>query len=114
METVNKKAINWLKIFIKLDRLSAWILLIVIIAYGVTGYGLTKGLISTDFSMALHLGWLGGICLLAFIIHTSWAIHLALKRNRLWNIYSKIALVSFYILLTLFFLWVHFFYQADF
>lgn len=107
------KKFNWLKVFMKLDRLSAWVLLVVIIAYGITGYGMTKGLISTDFSMTLHLGWLGGLGLLAFIIHTSWAIHLALKRNQIWNIFSKIALTAFYVLLILFFLWVHFFFQSD-
>ena len=105
------KKFNWFKFLVSLDRLAAWTLLVVIITYGVTGYGMTKGLISSDFSIALHLGWLGGIGLLAFIIHTAWAIHLTLKRNRIWNIFSKMALVSFYILLISFFIWVHFFYQ---
>lgn len=115
MEVKNeiKKGINWLKVFMKLDRLSAWTLLVVIITYGITGYGMTKGLIPADFSRALHLGWLGGIGLLAFIIHTSWAVHLALKRNQIWNIFSKIALASFYILLISFFVWANFFYEAE-
>ncbi len=113
MENQIKNSINWLKFFMKLDRLSAWTLLVVIITYGITGYGMTKGLISTDFSAALHFGWLGGIGLLAFIIHTSWAIHLALKRKQIWNAFSKITLTAFYVLLILFFLWVHFFFQSD-
>lgn len=112
MDTQIKK-FNWLKFFMSLDRLAAWTLLVVIITYGITGYGMTKGLISVDVSRALHLGWLGGIGLLAFIIHTSWAIHLALKRNQIWNIFSKIALVLFYVILISFFVWMQFFYQAD-
>lgn len=107
------KKINRLKFLIKLDRLAAWTLLTVIIVYGITGYGMTKGLISQEIARTLHFGWLGAIGIIAFIIHTSWAIHLALKRNRIWNIFSKTVLVIIYLAFVLFFGWVHFFYQSN-
>jgi predicted heme/steroid binding protein len=109
---VETKKINLSKFLVIIDRFSAWVLLVVMITYGITGYGLTKGLISLDLAQTLHLSWLGGIGLMAFVIHTSWAIHLALKRHNVWNSFTQIVLAAFYIILVLFFFWVHFFYQA--
>jgi len=100
------------KFFIKLDRLAAWILMAVIILYAVSGYGMTKGLINPDFARFLHLSWLGGVGIIAFIIHTYWAIHLTLRRRQIWNRYSRSALITFYVLLAGFFLYVHFFYTV--
>lgn len=104
--------INWLPIMIKAERLSAWTLLVVAIAFGVTGYGMTKGLIPVNLARTLHFGWLQAIGLAAFVIHTSWGVHLSLRRHKLWNRYSKIGLVAFYVGLILYFGWVRFFYQA--
>jgi predicted heme/steroid binding protein len=101
-----------MKILIKLDRLAAWVLLIVIITYGITGYGMTKGLINDDLARSLHLGWLGAIGIVAFTIHTSWGIHLACRRRGIWNRYTKVGLVAFYTLLVLFFGYMNFFYQT--
>jgi predicted heme/steroid binding protein len=102
-----------MKTLIKLDRLAAWVLLIVIITYGITGYGMTKGLINDDLARSLHLGWLGAIGIIAFTIHTSWGIHFALIRKNIWNRYTKVGLVAFYTLLVLFFGYVNFFYQTE-
>ncbi len=96
----------------KIDRIASWILFITIIVYAITGYGLTKGLIDYDFSRSWHLEYLGAIGLITFIIHTSRAIHLALRRNKIWNLFSKIGLLVFYILLVGGFLYVHFYYEA--
>lgn len=97
---------------IKADRLAAWILFFVAIAYAITGYGMTKGLIDRQMATSLHLGWLGAIGLVAFVIHTSWAIHLALKRNNIWNRLAKTSLIGFYIVIILFFGYVNFFYSG--
>jgi predicted heme/steroid binding protein len=78
------------KIFIKLDRLAAWVLFIGIVLYLITGYGMTKGIISNEFSSNLHLDWLIYIVFIAFFIHAPYAIRLALKRWNFWNIFSKI------------------------
>ncbi len=103
---------NFFCYMIKVDRIAAWTLLFVVIAYGVTGYGMTKGLINPNFSRSLHFGLLGIVGLLAFAIHTIWAIHLFLKRNKIWNNLSKTILFGAYLLLVLFFIYVQFFFNS--
>lgn len=109
-EELSKPVGSFYRILIKLDRWAAWLLMLVILTYAVTGYGMTKGLIDPSFARAGHLGWLGILGLLSFIIHTAWAIHLSLRRWHLWNMVSKIGLLSFYLALAAFFLCIHFFY----
>ncbi len=101
---------NMNRFFIKLDRIAAWILMAVIIMYAITGYGMTKGIIPGAFARSLHLSWLGGIGLAAFVIHTSWAIHMACRRRQIWNGYTRFALIASYLLLAGFFLYINFFY----
>jgi predicted heme/steroid binding protein len=84
-------------IIIKLDRLSAWVLFVSLILYFITGYGMTKGLINQDFAAKVHLSYLTYIILTAFVIHSSFAIHLALKRWKLWNNAGKLLLTFFYL-----------------
>lgn len=110
--TAPAPSFNWAKIIIKLDRLAAWTLMIVIIMYAITGYGMTRGLIDGVVARSLHLSWLGGIGIVAFIIHTSWAIHMAFRRWQIWNMCTRFLLVASYILLAGFFLYVHFFYVS--
>jgi predicted heme/steroid binding protein len=98
---------------IKLDIFSAWVLFITVILYGITGYAMTKGIIPVSLATNMHLGLLGVFTLIAFVIHTSWAIHLFLKRKNFWNSFSKILLCIFYLLLIGFFLFVHFIYQPS-
>jgi len=109
---LEKKSNNWCIFFIKLDRLAAWVLLFVMLAYAITGYGMTKGLIDSQIAHTWHLSILGVIGIITFIIHTGWAIHLTMKRNKIWNNFTKNALISFYILLLMFFGYIHFFYQG--
>jgi predicted heme/steroid binding protein len=111
MENETKKKFNDLAFMIKADRCAAWVLLIVILLYGITGYGMTKGLIDYKLAADLHLGWLGAIGLLAFVVHAGWAIHLAFMRWRVWNIFSKILLTSFFLFVALFFCYLQFFFQ---
>jgi len=101
------------RFLIKINRLAAWVLMAVIILYAVSGYGMTKGLIDQNFARTLHLSWLGGIGIAAFIIHTFYGLSLAFRRRQIWNKYSRIALIAFYVLLAGFFLYVHFFYAAS-
>jgi predicted heme/steroid binding protein len=104
---------SWIPIMIKAERISAWILALAIIGFGITGYGMTKGFIPKDFAQTLHFRFLGAIALVAFVLHTSWGVHLALKRNHLWNQFSKFALISVYVLIVGFFGFMHFFYQPN-
>ncbi|MCK9393934.1 hypothetical protein M0Q03_03975, partial [bacterium] len=107
-----KTKIFWNNFMVKADRVFAWILLFVIILYAITGYGMTKGLIDSNIAHSLHLQILGIVGLTAFVIHTSWGIHLALKRWNLWNVFMKIVLVLFYTGLISGLLYVHFFYKG--
>ena len=79
----------------KLDRVAAWALLVVMIMYGITGYAMIKGFADYETARALHFAWLGAIGLIAFVIHTAYALHLALIRWRVWNFITKFLLVVF-------------------
>lgn len=105
-----KKLFNSTIFFIKLDRLAAWVLLFVVLAYAVTGFGMTKGIIGQQLALSLHLGWLGGIGLIAFVIHTHHAIGLAFKRWRVWNLTSRMMLFLIYVMIAVFFIYLQFFY----
>jgi predicted heme/steroid binding protein len=83
-----------------------------IIAYGITGYGLTRGIISRSTASAWHLVWLGPFVLLAFIIHSGRGLYLFFRRKNFWNIFTKVGLPMFYLVLALFFVYLHFFYQG--
>ncbi|MDD4409697.1 MAG: cytochrome b5 domain-containing protein [Candidatus Pacebacteria bacterium] len=96
---------------VKIDRIAAWVLFAVVICYVITGYGMTKGFIDQKLSDSLHLGYLGAIGLIAFVIHTSWAAHLAMKRWNIWNKTTKCLLIAAYSSMILFFGYLHFFYQ---
>lgn len=100
--------------FMKLDRVAAWVLLFVMLAYAVTGFGMTKGIIDQQLAQTLHFSWLAAIGLVAFIIHTYHAIDLAFKRWRIWNIFSRVALFLFYVAITTLFVYLQFFYSTSF
>jgi hypothetical protein len=89
---------------LKLDRVVSWVLFVVIIAFGITGYGMTKGIIDRQIARTLHFEWLGIIGLIALVIHTSWNIHMTFKRWGIWNTFTKILLTAFYVALVAFFI----------
>ncbi|MFA6252425.1 MAG: hypothetical protein WCX74_03425 [Candidatus Paceibacterota bacterium] len=100
-------------IAVKIDKISSWILFFVIMVYAVTGFGMTKGFIDSSFSRAWHLGYLGGIGLAAFVVHTFRAFYLELRNKNLWNIFTKMFLILFYLFLVIFFCYLQFFYQEN-
>lgn len=83
----------------KTDRLFAWILFLGMILYFISGYGLTKGIINPEFAKAIHLDILTYIILAAFVGHSSYAIHLAFVRWHIWNKFSAVFLIIFYLVL---------------
>ena len=98
---------------IKIDRISAWILLIVILLYGLTGYGMVTGLINYNLASTWHMKILGVFGLISLVFHTGFATHLALKRWRVWDKGGKIIWALAYILIIGFFVYVGVFYKAS-
>ena len=98
---------------VKIDRVSAWILFATMLAYFISGYGMTKGLINAEIAANLHNEWLPLIMILAFCVHTFYAIHLAFERWRIWNIFTKALLVIFYTGLLSAFVWFNNFYEPQ-
>lgn len=92
--------------FIKIDRLAAWVLFIGFFLYFVSGYGMTKGIIDASLAGKLHLNYLTYIIVIAFVLHTSFAIHLALLRWNVSKIISVLILVIFYLFFIISFIYV--------
>jgi len=74
--------------FAKLNRFSAWVLLVAIALYFVSGYAKIPWL----HSRALPL-----ITLIVFFFHTFFSIRMAMMRWKIWNRASAIILLSIYL-----------------
>ncbi len=83
------------ELVIKVNRLSAWALIALMAVYFLTGYGMTRGLISPEFSKLIHNKLLPIPSMLAFAIHSAYAVHLSLKRWRVWRPAWSAALVAY-------------------
>jgi predicted heme/steroid binding protein len=101
------------RIIAKIDRISAWILFVGMILYFISGYGMTKGFIDPALATKLHLSYLTYVVMVGFILHTYYAIHLAFKRWRVWNGYTKLLLLLFYLFFFSGFIYVDRFYSAE-
>ncbi len=104
-----KKNLNWW--LIKIDRVFAWILLVSIFLYFLTGYGMTKGIINGSFASKIHLDILPLIVIVAFAIHTFLAVRLAFMRWRIWNKASMAILILIYLSFLIGFGYIELFYQ---
>jgi len=101
------------QIITKIDRISAWILFVGMILYFISGYGMTKGFIDPAMAAKLHLSYLTYVVMIGFGLHTYYAIHLAFKRWRIWNGYTKVLLLLFYLFFFSGFIYVDRFYTAE-
>jgi len=98
------------KFLIKLERFSAWILLILIIFYVVSGYGITKRIIDPVFAKYLHDKLLAIPFFVFFVLHVGIATKYALMR---WRVFKTRKSANFYaaifVLIVLgLFLWFYF------
>ena len=91
---------------IRIDRISAWVLFVGIFLYFISGYGMTKGLISPDLARNLHLSYLTYFIVAAFIFHTSFAIRLSFIRWGVWNFFTKSFMIIFYLAVIISFVYV--------
>ncbi len=90
----------------KIDRVAAWGLLFVMFTYFISGFGMTKGIIDPSIATNLHNNLLPILGLIFFTIHSFYAIRLSFMRWKIWNIFSKIFLILFYLIFVLGFLYV--------
>jgi predicted heme/steroid binding protein len=105
---------NYSCLFVKIDRISAWILLGSIVLYFISGYGMTEGIIDRERATVLHLNTLPLVALSAFFIHTFFAIRLAFIRWKIWNRVSMIGLFLLYVLSFFAFLYFELFFVSKF
>lgn len=98
---------------IQIDRTSAWILLISILAYMLSGYGMTKGIFNSQTARFMHRNILPTITMIAFVGHTSLAVRTAMMRKRIWNKFTKIILILAYTIGFLFFIYLEVFIMRD-
>lgn len=95
----------------KLDRVAAWTLLGTMVLYLISGYGMTKGLISNTLAVNIHNNWLPIILLLSFCFHTCYAISVAFRRWKIWNPVTATLLVGFYLMFFGGFVYINSFYK---
>lgn len=98
---------------IKIDRVAAWTLLFSLITYFITGYGMTKGLIPSEIAITLHNSFLPVVTMIAFVVHTFYAIRLAFMRWKIWSAFGKPLLIIVYILLVVGFIYVGYFFEKN-
>lgn len=97
------------KFLIKLNRFSAWALLVLMILFIVSGYGMTKQIIDPVFATQLHDNILPVFLFIFFTLHVAISSSYALRRWKVFktsksaNVY---ALILGLILLILFF-WLY-------
>lgn len=103
---------NLEKFLTKVDRISAWVLLVTFILYIISGYGLTRGLIDRSVSQGLHVQYLPLIIIIAFTLHVGLALRLAFVRWQAWNKFSKTVLILACMAFLGFFVYVELFYQG--
>jgi predicted heme/steroid binding protein len=97
--------------FFKLDRFFAWVLFISMLLFFISGYGMTRGIITNSLAIDIHNKILPPVTIAAFTIHTWYAIHLAFKRWQIWNWFTKIFLVLFFVAFIGYFNYLQYFYQ---
>ena len=84
----------------KIDRVAAWVLAACFIIYVVSGFDIQLRFLSFQLSTLLHLKWLFIVAETAFVVHTTYAIHLAFKRWKIWNALGK-SLLGLYALINI-------------
>jgi predicted heme/steroid binding protein len=106
---MQKLKLSWW--LLKIDRIAAWFLLISILLFFLSGFGMAKGIIDINLAIKLHNNILPLITITAFTLHTSLAIRMTFKRWRIWNGFTMISLVTIYLLIFLSFSYFQLFYQ---
>jgi predicted heme/steroid binding protein len=97
----------------KINRFFAWILLILMFLFIISGYGMTKGIISYELTKTLHLGYIAILLIFVFLTHSFLSVRLAFMRWRIWNITSKAVLSLAYVFILSAFTYLRIFYSQS-
>jgi len=77
---------KWVTFLARLNRYSAWVAIVTVVLYVITGYGMTKRIMDPDLARYLHLGILPIPLFLALVVHGGISIRHALWR---WHVFEK-------------------------
>lgn len=98
------------QLFVKINRFSAWCLLVLVFLFIVSGYGITKQIIDPVLAKYLHEELLPIPLFLFFLLHVGISIRYAFIR---WKLFKNRKTGDIYVLVTsliilVFFLWLFF------
>jgi len=96
------------KFLIKLSRFSAWLLLVLIILFIISGFGMTKQIIDPVWATNLHNNILPIFLFTFFVLHVAINSSYALRR---WKVFSNQKTIYAYILIFSLVLWAFFFWM---
>lgn len=95
-----------MKLMSFIDRIAAWVLVCCFLIYMISGLDIQLRFLSPRVSSLIHLVYLFVIAQTAFMIHTSYAIHLAFKRWKIWNVLGK-SLLGAYLALNVYLFYLY-------
>ena len=84
-----------MKLISRIDKISAWILALCFLIYVITGFDSQLRFLSPAITSLIHLKYLFIVAQLAFMVHTTFAMYLMLKRKRWWTVPGKTALGAY-------------------
>lgn len=84
-----------MKLWLLINRISAWILMACFILFVLTGFDAVRRAVAPQLSTAIHLKYLFIPAQIAFTCHSTYAIHLAIKRWNSWNAVTKAILICY-------------------
>jgi len=82
------------------------------LAYFISGYGMTKGIIDTAVATRLHITILPVFVILSFIIHSFLSIRLAFIRWKIWNRFSLAVVALLFAAFSVSVIYVEMFYTS--
>jgi hypothetical protein len=83
------------KYLVKFDRFCAWFLVALFVAFFISGFGETKGIISTQLAKYLHETILPVPGAIAFAFHSAYGMHVAIKRWKRWGPIPRTLLILY-------------------
>jgi cytochrome b subunit of formate dehydrogenase len=91
----------------KVDRVSSWVLAFCFLLFVITGFDIQLRFLSPQISSLIHLKYLFLPAQLAFVLHSSFAIHLAMKRWNFWTAAGK-SLLAVYAAINFYLIYLYF------